>query len=103
MEHKIYWDETDGCVTTDEGCALIVEGDGIYVETYELTDEKRIDIAYTDFEKRNLNMFDYRDSICRQYGYTIENLWELVRFTVPKDIYKQMYEEIYPVEEKGET
>ena len=102
MEHKIYWDETNGRVTTDKRCALIVEGNDIYIETYELTDENRLDIAYSEITKQNFNMFDYRDSICRQHGYTIENLWELIRFTVPKEIYKQMYEKVYPDGEKGD-
>ena len=101
MEHKIYWDETNGCVTNDEECALIFEGDSIYIEVYNLTDGKRLNIAYSDFEKRNFNMYDFRDSICRRHGYTIQNLWKLVRLTVPKDIYKQMYERIYPDVEKG--
>lgn len=103
MEHKIYWDETNGCVTDDDECALIVEGNGIYVETYNLTDGARLDIAYSELDKQNFNMFYFRDSICRHHGYTIENLLELVRFTVPKDIYKQMYEEVYSKGEKGET
>ncbi len=101
MEHKIYWDETGGYVTEDDECALIVEGTDIYIETYNLTDGKRLDIAYTETDKKYFNMFWLRDSMCRRHGYTIENLTELVRFTVPKDIYKQMYEEIYPVGEKG--
>lgn len=101
MKHKIYWDETSGCGTTDKGCALIVEGNGIYVETYNLTNGGRLDIAYSELDKQNFNMFFFRDSICRQHGYTIENLLELVRFTVPKDVYRQMYEEVYPIGEKG--
>lgn len=88
---KLYWDDCDGSVTHNPECALITDGKDIYIETYELTNGMRMDIAYSQMDREMLyNLNDLRDAVCRKNGYKFENLKRLVRFAVPSNVYESL-------------
>ena len=87
----LYWDEGNGCVTDDESCALIMDGGNIYVEMYELDDGRRLDIAYTPLMKTSMNMYDYRENICKSNGIRYSQLYRLVGLMVPHDKFVEIY------------
>lgn len=86
---KIYWDEGNGKVTKDSSYALIIKGQDIYIETYEIYGtNNRINIAYTQTTKENENMYYYRQRILTMRGLEYSDLGKLVKFVVPNKIYK---------------
>ena len=102
-KRELYWDEGNGRVVkeNDDGYyASIIRGcdTAITIETYEVYGHgvgARIDIAYSEEDKKNHNMYDYREMILRQHGLTYSDLGNLVRLTIPSNKYDELMEEYY--------
>ena len=102
-KRELYWDEGNGRVVkeNDDGWyAPIIRGCDtiITIETYEVYEHgvgARIDIAYTEEDKKNHNMYDYREMILRQHGLTYSDLGNLVKLTIPSNKYDELMDEYY--------
>ena len=87
--NEIYWDEGNGKVTKDSSYAPIINGQDIYIETYEIYGtNNRIDIAYAQITKENENMYYYRKRILNMHKLEYCDLGKLVKFVVPSSIYE---------------
>jgi len=85
-----YWDEGNGRITDDPSYAPIVDGGGIYIETYEIAHKMRIDIAYTQETKEYENLYDYRKNVLERHNLKLSDLRRLVRLAVPSEKYKEI-------------
>lgn len=88
-----YWDEGNGRITDDSSYAPIVDGKGIYIETYELRNGARIDIAYTEETKQLENMYYYRENVLAQHNVELNDIRRLVRLAIPSEKYKEIMED----------
>jgi hypothetical protein len=88
-----YWDEGNGRITDDSSYAPIVDGKGIYIETYELRNGARIDIAYTQETKLRENLYYYRESVLAQHNVKLNDIRRLVRLAIPSEKYKEIMED----------
>lgn len=86
----IYWDEGNGKVTNDKSFALIYDSEWCYIETYEIENGKRIDIAYSQKTKEIENMYYYRLRVLRSYGLEYCDLGKLIKLGVPTEQYKEL-------------
>lgn len=85
-----YWDEGNGRITDDSSYAPIVDGKGIYVETYELRTGMRIDIAYTEETKQLENMYYYRERVLAEHHLKLNDIDRLVRLAIPHEKYEEV-------------
>lgn len=86
-----YWDYINGCVVDDSSYAPIYNGHEVYIETYEVGENCRINIVYTEEIKKNENMHYFKERVCNQSGIQLSDLGKLIRFCVPDKKYKEIY------------
>lgn len=91
---EMYWDEGNGKITKDSICTPIRKGTSIYVETYEVFENKRISIAYTQETLDNENMYYYRKHILNLHRIEYSDLGKLILFEVPCDVYDKWLSEL---------
>ena len=89
-----YWDEGNGRITDDPSFAPIVDGGGIYIETYEINPGMRVDIAYTQETKEYENLYYYRKNVLERHNLKLSDLHRLVRLAIPSDKFKELMEEV---------
>ena len=87
-----YWDEWNGKITDDSSHAQIVDGKGIYIETYELRNGARIDISYTQETKQRENLYYYRETVLAKHNLKMNDIRRLVRLAIPSKKYKEIME-----------
>ena len=90
-----YWDSANGCVKDDNSYnsyAPILDGGLIYREVYEVKDNLRLVIAYSEEDKKNLNMYDFRKYQCEKNGLKYSDLHKLIALYIPTEKYNEVYE-----------
>lgn len=90
-----YWDYVNGRVTDDSSFAEIIDSGNsyLYIETYKIFGNARIDIAYTQEQKDNENLYLLRESVCKQHNIKLNFLEKLLYLAVPTEVYKKIYKE----------